>query len=117
MPTEREEKEEQAFFAEKLKEQEQHEGKGQKMAANDQPKHKAEPRKRPEGASKDAVVSDVGATEPTIEFGGDGVTPKAEWDEKYAEIKKKQDEHDEKMRKRAVEDAGPMLTTEKVKHG
>ncbi len=70
--------------------------------------------KRPEGASKEAVISDAGATEPTIELGGDGVTPRAEWVEKYAEVKKKQDEHDEKRRKQAVEDSGGMVTTEKI---
>jgi len=74
--------------------------------------------KRPEGASKEAVVSDAGATEPTIELGGDGVTPRAEWVEKYAEVKKKHDEHDAKRRKQAEEDAGVGIqTTEKHKHG
>ena len=89
------------------------------MAAHDEPKAhepKAEPLKRAEGASKESVVSPAGTTEPTIEFGGDGVTPKAEWDKKYADLKKTQDEWDEKRRQRAVEDAGPMLTTGKVKH-
>jgi hypothetical protein len=69
-------------------------------------------------AAKDApkeVTSPAGVTQPGVELGGDGVTPKAEWDEKYAEIKKKQDEHDEKRRKQAVEDAGVIQTTEK--HG
>jgi hypothetical protein len=92
----------------------------QTMAAHDEPKAhalKAEPLKRAEGASKESVVSPAGTTEPTIEFGGDGVTPKAEFDEKYAELKKKQDEHDEKRRKQAREDAGVgMITTEKFKH-
>ena len=88
------------------------------MAAHDEPKAhepKAEPLKRAEGASKESVVSPAGTTEPTIEFGGDGVTPKAEWDKKYVELKKKQDEFDEKRRERAREDSGIIQTTEK--HG
>jgi hypothetical protein len=74
------------------------------------------PGKRPEGASKEAVIDGNSVTEPTIELGGDGVTPKAEWDKKYAEIKKQQDEWDEKRRERAVEESGPVLTTAKLKH-
>ena len=79
-------------------------------------KHEGKKFERPKDASKDAVVSDAGATEPTVEFGGDGVTPKAEWDEKYKEIAKKHAEHDEKRRKQAVEDSGVIQTTEKHAH-
>ena len=74
---------------------------------NDKPKAKDDAPK--------AVTSPAGETQPTVELGGDGVTPKHEWDEKYKEIKKKQDEHDEKRRKQAVEDSGIIQTTEK--HG
>lgn len=86
-------------------------------AAHENDKPKAEPLKRAEGASKESVVSPAGTTEPTIEFGGDGKTPKAEWDKNYVEIKKKQDELDEKRRQRAVEDSGNVQTTEKHKGG
>jgi hypothetical protein len=79
--------------------------------------HEGKKIERPKDASKEAVVSDAGVTEPTIELGGDGVTPKAEWDKKYVEIKKKQDEFDEKRREKAVEDSGVVQTTEKHKHG
>jgi hypothetical protein len=92
----------------------QHEEK-QTMAATTHEEPKAEPLKRAEGASKESVVSLAGTTEPTVELGGDGVTPKAEWDKKYADLKKKQDEFDEKRRQRAVEDSGIIQTTEK--HG
>ena len=68
-------------------------------------------------AKKGTVTSPAGVTEPGQEFGGDGVTPKAEWDKKYAELKKKQDEHDAKMRQRAIDDAGVIQTTEKTTHG
>jgi hypothetical protein len=128
MATKKEEEDEQNFFAEKVKEQAEHERKEHKMAAeNDKPKkaetvsgysgtaHEGKKFERPKDASKEAVVSDAGVTEPTIELGGDGITPKAEWNEKYAETKKKQDEFDEKRRQRAVEDTGIVQTTEK--HG
>jgi hypothetical protein len=116
MSTKKEEEKEQEFFAEKVKEQEQNERKHTMAAAHEEPKEvKAEPLKRAEGASKESVVSPAGTTEPTPELGGDGVTPKAEWDKKYAELKKKQDELDEKRRQRAVEDSGIIQTTEK--HG
>lgn len=36
------------------------------------------PPKRPKGASEDAVLSDCGATEPTVELKGDGLTTKQE---------------------------------------
>src|SRR5580765_6251438 len=45
-------------------------------AAHDEKEVKAEPLKRAEGASKESVVSLAGTTEPTVELGGDGVTPK-----------------------------------------
>ena len=83
---------------------------------NDKPK---EPKAKDDAPKE--VTSPAGVTQPTAELGGDGVTPKAEWDEKYKEIKKKQDEFDEKRRQRAVEDSGIIQTTEKhgigAKHG
>jgi hypothetical protein len=124
MATKKEEQDEQNFFSEKVKEQAEHERKEHKMAAKTESESVAgysgspsEGKKieRPKDASKEAVVSDAGVTEPTIELGGDGVTPKAEWVEKYADTKKKQDEFDEKRRQRAVEDTGIVQTTEK--HG
>jgi hypothetical protein len=129
MATKQEEKDEQSFFAGKVKEQEQDERK-HKMAAkteNDEPKAKdsvsgysgtaREGKKveRPKDASEDAVVSEAGVTEPTQIFGGDGVTPIAEWEESQKERREKQAEHDEKRRQQAVEDAGLIQTTEK--HG
>ena len=109
MATKKEEQDEQNFFAEKVREQAEHERKEHKMAtaSHDEPKGKKEAPK--------AVISPAGTTEPTIELGGDGVTPKAEWDKKYADTKKKQDEFDEKRRQRAVEETGIVQTTEK--HG
>jgi hypothetical protein len=98
-----------------IREVQQQEEKHTMPAAHETHEVKAEPLKRAEGASKESVVSLAGTTEPTVELGGDGITPKAEWDKKYSELKKKQDEHDEKRRKQAVEDAGVIQTTEK--HG
>lgn len=72
---------------------------------------------RPKDASKEAVVSDAGATEPTAVFGGDGVTPEAEFKEKWAEHRKKQEKLDEENRQKAREAAGNVMTTEKGKHG
>ncbi len=69
------------------------------------------PFKRPAGASKEAVVSEVGHTEPTIELGGDGVTPLAEWEKKKAEEAKLHAAHDEKMRQKAIDESGPVLKT------
>jgi hypothetical protein len=122
MPTQKEEEEEQKFFAEQLKKQE----KEHKMAKeNDEPKardtsagysgsaHEGKKFERAEGASKEAVVSEVGTTEPTVEFGGDGVTPLAEFDKKMESVRKQQAEHDEKMRQRAREDSGVIQTTTK----
>ena len=86
----------------------------QTMAAHDEPKAhepKAEPLKRAEGASKESVVSPAGTTEPTIEFGGDGVTPKAEFDEKYKEVRAAQAKKDEERRQRAIDDAGVVQLT------
>jgi hypothetical protein len=108
MATKQEEKDEQSFFAGKIKEQEQDERKHTMAAVHEEPKAAKE-------EAPKAVTSPAGTTEPTIELGGDGVTPKAEWDKKYADLKKKQDEFDEKRRQRAVEDTGIIQTTEK--HG
>ena len=69
-------------------------------ASHDEPKAH-EPKAAKEEAPK-AVTSPAGVTQPTVELGGDGVTPKAEWDKKYADFKKTQDEWDEKRRQRAV---------------
>ena len=88
----------------------QHEEK-QTMAApheNDKPKAKDAPV---------TVKSDVGETGPPQVFGGDGVTPIAEFADKYKDLKEKQAELDEKRRQRAVEDSGNVQTTEKHKHG
>jgi hypothetical protein len=123
MATKQEEEDEQTFFAEKVSEQTQHERKDKMAEKHDEPKprdstagysgsqHEGKKFERPKDASKDAVVSDAGVTEPTIEFGGDGVTPKAEWEKKHAEQKKAQDAHDEKMRQKVRDEAGPMLKT------
>jgi hypothetical protein len=73
------------------------------------------PYERAEGASKEAVVSDAGTTEPTQVFGGDGVTAIADWEKSQEERRKKQAEFDEKRRKQAVEDSGIIQTT--AKHG
>jgi hypothetical protein len=55
-------------------------------------RHEGKPApKRPEGASKDAVVSHVGHTEPAEVFGGDGVTPIKEFKEKHAKELKKEE--------------------------
>jgi hypothetical protein len=129
MATKKEEQEEQNFFSEKVKEQTEHERKEHKMAAENDKHKKAETVsgysgsasegkkiERPKYASKEAVVSDAGVTEPTIEFGGDGITPKAEFEKNYAELWKKQAEHDKKRREQAVEDAGVIQTTEKHRH-
>ncbi len=131
MATKKEEEEEQNFFAGKVKEQSEHERKEHKMAEkkdNDEPKprdsvggysgttHEGKKIERPKNASKEAVVSEAGVTEPTIEFGGDGITPKAEFEKNYAELWKKQAEHDKKRREQAVEDAGVIQTTEKHRH-
>ena len=84
-----------------------------KMA--DQHEKKAENEKQKADDKPFVVKPPAGETHGGQELGGDGVTPKAEWDEKYVEIKKKQDEFDEKRRQRAVEDSGIIQTTEK--HG
>ena len=55
-------------------------------------RHEGKPApKRPEGASKDAVVSQVGHTEPAVPLGGDGVTPLEEFKEKRAKELKKEE--------------------------
>jgi hypothetical protein len=77
--------------------------------------HEGKKVERPKDASKEAVVSEAGVTEPTQVFGGDGVTPIAEWEESQKERREKQAEFDEKRRKQAVEDSGVIQTTEK--HG
>jgi len=75
---------------------------------NDKPKAKSDDK-------AGVVTSDVGETHPPQVFGGDGVTPIAEWPDKVKATKEKQAAHDEKMRQRAVEDSGTMITTERGK--
>ena len=129
MSTKQEEKDEQSFFLGKVKEQEQDERKHTMAVENDKPKAGPKPTEipvytgktggpyeRPKYASKEAVVSDAGVTEPTPVFGGDGLTPIIDWEKSQEERRKKQDEFDEKRRQRAVEDAGVIQTTEKYRH-
>ena len=129
MATKQEEKDEQNFFAGKVKEQEQ-ERKHTMPAAHENDKPKAKPTEieghtgktggpyeLPKDAPEGSVVSDAGVTEPGQVFGGDGVTPIAEWAESQKERREKQAEFDEKRRKQAVEDSGVIQTTEKFKHG
>ena len=73
------------------------------------------PYELPKDAPKGSVVSDAGVTEPGQVFGGDGVTPIAEWEESQKERREKQAKFDEERRKRAVEESGIIQTT--AKHG
>ena len=129
MATKQEEKDEQEFFAGKVKEQEQDERKHTMAEKHEEPKakdsvagysgtaHEGKKVERPKDASEEAVVSEAGVTEPTQVFGGDGVTPIAKWEESQKERREKQAEFDEKRRKQAVEDSGLIQTTDKFKHG
>lgn len=73
------------------------------------------PYELPKDAPKGSVVSDAGVTAPPVVFGGDGVTPIAEWPDKIKGQKEKQAEHDKKMREFAIEHSGTIITTEKGK--
>jgi hypothetical protein len=83
----------------------------QKMA--EQHEKKAENGKQKADDKPFVVKSPAGETHGGQELGGDGVTPKAEWDKKQEPIREAQAAHDEKRRKQAVEDSGVLIGTGK----
>jgi hypothetical protein len=124
MATKQEEADEQNFFAGKVKEQEQE--RKHTMTAEAKPTeikgHTGKtggPYVLPKDAPEGSVVSDAGVTEPGQIFGGDGVTPIAEWNEKWQEKLKKQAEIDERRRAKAIEEGAEatIQTTTKGKNG
>ena len=76
--------------------------------------HQHKENDKPKANDKPFVVkSPAGETHGGQELGGDGVTPKAEWDKKYEAIREAHAAHDEKRRKQAVEDSGVLIGTGK----
>lgn len=85
----------------------------QKMAEQHQHEKKAENGKQKADDKPVVVKSPAGETHGGQELGGDGVTPKAEWDKKQEPIREAHAAHDEKRRKQAVEDSGVLIGTGK----